>query len=44
VFDGFESVIKGVSQGDAEESTATQAFSVSHLGEPYQALIEPACL
>ena len=40
MFDGFESVIKGDSQGDPEESTAAQAFSLSHPGEPYQAVIE----
>ena len=31
MFDGFESVIKGDSQGDPEESTAAQDFSLSHL-------------
>ena len=40
----LESVIKGDTQCDLEESTSAQAFSLSHLGEPYQAVIEADCL
>ena len=40
MFDGLDSVIKGDTRGDLEESTSAQAFSLSHLGEPYQAVIE----
>ena len=34
MFDRFESVLKGDSQGDPEESTAAHAFSLSHPAAP----------
>ena len=44
MFDGFESVIKGDSQGDPEESTAAQAFNVSHQEELYRVVSQAVCL